>query len=76
MKAIEIQIQQVVASLESGQITEAEAHRKIAEITTEIPEPDRLSDTVRSYMEDEINKMDIPEADKARLRLELNHTRG
>ena len=45
------QIDEVILQLEAGKISEEEAHIKIAEITTDMPEQERLSEGVKDVVE-------------------------
>lgn len=71
MDSVKKQIDEVVMKLAAGNISEAEAHIAIAEITTSMPEEDNLSDGVRAFMQDELAKMNLPEQDKQSLRESL-----
>ena len=53
--------------------SEEEAMVLIAEITTNIAEPERLSEAVREYMLAEIEAMPITEEEKQFLRVDLEH---
>jgi len=65
---IKKKIDQVMLKLETGKITEDEAHIAIAEITTSIPPEDILSQGVKDFVAAEINGMDISDNDKQLLR--------
>ena len=71
MENIKNQIDEVILQLEAGKISEADAHLKIAEITTNMPEQDKISEGVKAFMHEEINKMDMSEDEKHQLRKNL-----
>ncbi len=72
MEETKAQINAVINALEAGEITEEDAHIRIAEITTDIPAEDRISDAVREYMLGEIAGMPITDVEKAVLRADLD----
>lgn len=73
MHEAQMQIEAVIRRVESGGLSEEEAMVLIAEITTNIAEPERLSEAVREYMLAEIEAMPITEEEKQFLRVDLEH---